>query len=238
MLLNFSATTEDFVPLSLETVSSEPAVKPVSQTSRRKTTQPQRRTTKVVETKQAPLPKAVVKTKPIPKVVPKTAPSPIVVGIPPNASVELAESMADDPNSRVTTRMFREWYEAHALKTPRQKKAFVPTSSWEVVNGRGKHTLKGEKRATSKAGETVDRILKRMDPAEFAFVVQQLTAELSGSGPISTEIIAGRGGKDYEKTTYGEVNIPSDETRQKEMFDRLATAQLVVELMQKAGLVS
>lgn len=228
MDLCFSATSADFIPLSVETDIPEPAAKPVSQTIRRKTNKPQRRTTKVVETKQTPKPKSVV---------PKAPKPPRVVGIPPNASVEAAEAIADDPTSGVTARMFREWYENRAVKTPRQKKASVPMPSWEIVNGRAKHTLKGEKRATSKAGETVDRILKRLDPSEFVFVVQQLTAELGGDEPISTEICSGRNGKDYEKSTCGAVNVPSDENRQKEMFDRLATAQLVVELMQKAGLV-
>ena len=226
MLLNFSATTEDFVPLSVETDSPEPA-KPVTQTLRRKTNKPKRRTTKVVETKAAPKPKAVP---------PKAPKPPKVVAIPPNASVEAAEALADDPTSGVTARMFREWYESHAVKTPRQRKASVPMPSWEIVNGRAKHTLKGEKRATSKAGETVDRVLKRLDPAEYVFVVQQLTAELGGDETISTEICAGKHG-DYERSTCGAVNVPSDENRQKEMFERLATVQLVAELMQKAGLV-
>lgn len=228
MDLCFSATSSDFVPLAVETASPTPADKPVSQTSRRKTTQPKRRTTKVVETKQSPQPKATV---------PKAPKPPKVVAIPSNASVEAAEALADDPTSGVTTRMFREWYESHAVKTSRQKRASVPMPSWDIVNGRAKHTLKGEKRATSKAGETVDRILKRLDPAEYVFVVQQLTAELGGSEPISTEICAGKNG-DYERSTCGAVNVPSGEARQKEMFDRLATVQLVAELMQKAGLAS
>ena len=234
MDLHFSATSSDFV--SLEGLSdqepvkpvSEP-VKPVSQTSRRKTTQPKRRTTKVVAKTETPKPEAVV---------PKAPKPPKVVAIPSNASVEAAEALADDPTSGVTTKMFREWYESHAVKTPRQRKASVPVSSWETVNGRVKHTLKGEKRATSKAGETIDRVLKRLDPEEFCFVVQQLTAELCGPNtPIVTEIVAGTKG-DYERSTCGSVNVPSDENRQKEMFNRLERVQLVAELIQKAGLAS
>ena len=228
MLLNFSATTEDFVSLP-ETVIPAPVDKPVSQTSRRKTTKPNRRTTKVVEKTETPKPKAVV---------PKAPKPPKVVAIPPNASVEAAEALADDPTSGVTARMFREWYESHAVKTPRQRKASVPMPSWEVVNGRIKHTLKGEKRATTKSGETVDRMMKRLDPAEYVFVVQQITAELCSDEPISTEICVGKNGKDYERSTCGALNVPSGEARQKDMFDRLATIQLVAELMQKAGLVS
>ena len=229
MLLNFSATTEDFVSLP-ETVTPAPVDKPVSQTRRRKTTKPSRRTTKVVEKTETAKPKAVV---------PKASKPPKVVAIPPNASVELAEALADDPTSGVTTRMFREWFENRAVKTTRQQKAAVPVSGWEVTDrGRVKHTLKGEKRATSKAGETVDRILKRLDPTEYVFLVQQLTAELCSDAPISTEIRVGKNGKDYEHSTCGVVTVPSGEARQKELFDRLATVQLVAELMQKAGLVS
>ncbi|QDP52467.1 MAG: hypothetical protein Unbinned1606contig1000_26 [Prokaryotic dsDNA virus sp.] len=229
MLLNFSATTEDFVSLP-ETVTPAPA-KPVSQTRRRRTTKPNRRTTKVVEKTETPKPK------PAPAPAPTPEP-PKVVAIPPNASVEAAEALADDPTSGVTARMFREWYEAHAVKTPRQQKAAVPVSGWEVTDrGRVKHTLKGEKRATSKAGETVDRILKRLDPAEYVFLVQQLTAELCSDAPISTEIRVGKNG-DYEHSTCGAVTVPSGEAAQKRMWDRLEAAQLVAEQMQKMGLVS
>lgn len=234
MDLNFSSTTEDFVSLP-EAVTDPRTVDPITgvttgkTVNRRKTTKPKRRTTKVVAKAETPKPKAVV---------PKAPKPPKVVAIPPNASVEAAEALADDPTSGVTARMFREWYESHAVKTPRQQKAAVPMPSWEVTErGRVKHTLKGEKRATSKAGETVDRMLKRLDPAEYVFVVQQLTAELGGYEEISTEICAGKNG-DYERSTCGAVGVPSGEARQKEMFDRLATVQLVAELMQKAGLVS
>jgi hypothetical protein len=234
MLLNFSATTEDFVSLP-ETVTPAPVDKPVSQTRRRKTTKPKRRTTKVVEKTETPKPKPIP---PLDDARWNPPEPPKVVAIPPNASVEAAEALADDPTSGVTARMFREWYESHAVKTPRQRKASVPVSGWEVTErGRVKHTLKGEKRATSKAGETVDRILKRLNPAEYVFLVEQLTAELCSDEPISTEIRVGKNGKDYEHSTCGAVTVPSGEAAQKRMWDRLEAAQHVAEQMQKMGLV-
>ena len=169
----------------------------------------------------------------------ETPEPPKVVAIPPNASVEAAEALVDDPTSGVTARMFYDWCQNRAVKTARQQKAAVPVSGWEVTDrGRVKHTLKGEKRATSKAGETVDRILKRLDPAEYVFLVQQLTAELCSDAPISTEIRVGKNGKDYEHSTCGAVTVPSGEAAQKRMWDRLEAAQHVAEQMQKMGLVS